>query len=112
RPCALRWRRTEWCRNPKSRRNLETSTSRICPLTRARRAYDNQVVSPESEGVDMILLRSLRGMWAFVLGWLIMGTAASFAKAPAVWPQWRGPTRDGHVTGADWPASLQGDALE
>ncbi len=31
--------------------------------------------------------------------------------APAVWPQWRGPTRDGKVTGPDWPATLQGGAI-
>src|SRR5437016_1880564 len=28
------------------------------------------------------------------------------------WPQWRGPTRDGHCPGPDWPASLQGDNLK
>src|SRR5262245_19793209 len=27
---------------------------------------------------------------------------------PATWPQWRGPTRDGHVTGPAWPADLKG----
>jgi outer membrane protein assembly factor BamB len=29
-----------------------------------------------------------------------------------VWPQWRGPGRDGHVGGADWPDRLQGDNLK
>lgn len=28
------------------------------------------------------------------------------------WPQWRGPTRDGQVTGVDWPESLQGERLK
>ncbi len=34
------------------------------------------------------------------------------ADPPATWPQWRGPTRDGRVAGAPWPATLQGKALE
>jgi outer membrane protein assembly factor BamB len=43
--------------------------------------------------------------------------AAAFAPAraaygPTVWPQWRGPTRDGHVGGPPWPASLGGGALK
>jgi hypothetical protein len=29
----------------------------------------------------------------------------------AVWPQWRGPTRDGMVVGPAWPTSLQGEHL-
>lgn len=32
--------------------------------------------------------------------------------APADWPQWRGPTRDGIVTGPAWPDTLQGDSLK
>ncbi|MDY3562399.1 PQQ-binding-like beta-propeller repeat protein [Gemmata sp. JC673] len=31
---------------------------------------------------------------------------------PEVWPQWRGPTRDGLVAGAPWPNKLEGDALK
>src|SRR5947209_11811873 len=34
------------------------------------------------------------------------------AGAPAVWPQWRGPSRDGHVAGPAWPARLGGAALK
>jgi outer membrane protein assembly factor BamB len=33
------------------------------------------------------------------------------AEAPQLWPQWRGPTRDGHVSGPPWPGKL-GGALE
>lgn len=42
-------------------------------------------------------------------------TAASVAggqEGPAVWPQWRGPTRDCKVGGPKWPESLQGDRLQ
>lgn len=28
------------------------------------------------------------------------------------WPQWRGPSRDGQVTGASWPESLQDSSLQ
>jgi outer membrane protein assembly factor BamB len=34
------------------------------------------------------------------------------AGEPAVWPQWRGPTRDSRVTGPDWPSTLKGEALK
>ncbi len=35
------------------------------------------------------------------------------AEAPrATWPQWRGPTRDSHVTGPAWPDKLAGAALK
>ena len=41
---------------------------------------------------------------------LFVSTAS--AADPAVWPQWRGPTRDGVVTGPAWPAKLEGDTLK
>lgn len=31
---------------------------------------------------------------------------------PAVWTQWRGPTRDGIIGGPAWPDKLQGDSLK
>lgn len=37
---------------------------------------------------------------------------AARADEPAVWNQWRGPTRDGQVHGPEWPATLSGDALQ
>jgi len=33
------------------------------------------------------------------------------AKQP-IWPQWRGPNRDGHVVGPKWPDRLSKDSLE
>ncbi|QJW93599.1 PQQ-binding-like beta-propeller repeat protein [Frigoriglobus tundricola] len=42
---------------------------------------------------------------------LLLGSSAAAAE-PAVWPQWRGPTRDGAVTGSAWPETLEGDALK
>ena len=37
---------------------------------------------------------------------------AGESPAAPPWPQWRGPTRDGQVTGPTWPDNLQGDSLE
>ncbi|MFO0902765.1 MAG: PQQ-binding-like beta-propeller repeat protein [Pirellulales bacterium] len=49
------------------------------------------------------------------LGLAFLGVAAALtaglAAAADAWPQWRGPTRDGQVSGVDWPASLQGERL-
>ncbi len=43
-------------------------------------------------------------------------TLCGLAEAPAadtpVWNQWRGPTRDGRVSGPEWPSSLTGEALQ
>lgn len=36
----------------------------------------------------------------------------AFVASAADWPQWRGPTRDGQVSGTHWPSSLKGDALK
>lgn len=47
---------------------------------------------------------------AFATALLIVSTAS--AADPGVWPQWRGPTRDGVVTGPAWPDNLGGDALK
>jgi outer membrane protein assembly factor BamB len=46
----------------------------------------------------------------FVLA-LLSAAALQAADAPA-WPQWRGPARDGQVTGAAWPERLDEAALE
>ena len=42
---------------------------------------------------------------------VLVAAAAARADGPAVWPQWRGPTRDGVVTGPAWPDTLAGAAL-
>ncbi len=46
-----------------------------------------------------------------VLAALLLCSSA-FAADPPVWPQWRGPTRDGVVTGPEWPDKLEGDSLK
>jgi len=38
--------------------------------------------------------------WVFGLGWMVLGASLVEAAGPADWPQWRGPTRDGHAVGA------------
>jgi outer membrane protein assembly factor BamB len=42
---------------------------------------------------------------------LFMG-AAPASQEPDLWPQWRGPNRDGMVSGPDWPTALKGDSLK
>lgn len=37
--------------------------------------------------------------------------ASCLLRAETDWPQWRGPHRDGQVTGREWPSSLQAPAL-
>jgi len=47
-----------------------------------------------------------------IIAWtLACGSPLHAQNYGASWPQWRGPTRDGKVTGDGWPASLQGDHL-
>jgi outer membrane protein assembly factor BamB len=48
---------------------------------------------------------------AFFLGCLI-GSTSGADEITAGWPQWRGPTRDGHATGESWPESLDSDRLK
>ncbi|MBA4189876.1 MAG: pyrrolo-quinoline quinone [Planctomycetaceae bacterium] len=47
-----------------------------------------------------------------VLSLLLMAYGNASAADPAVWQQWRGPTRDGQVTGTAWPDTLKGDAIK
>lgn len=46
--------------------------------------------------------------------WLVAGLAAVLLASPSAadWPQWRGPTRDGHAAAEAWPESLGGDRLK
>src|ERR1022692_1968269 len=51
--------------------------------------------------------------WAcFAAAFLALGNRACAGEKAAIWPQWRGPTRDGQVTGPAWPATLKGKALK
>jgi outer membrane protein assembly factor BamB len=61
--------------------------------------------------------RACPGGWcrtagALILPALVLAPLHAGGPAPAVWPQWRGPTRDGQVTGPAWPDQLGGKALE
>lgn len=42
---------------------------------------------------------------------LLLLAVTSLLQAETDWPQWRGPHRDGQVTGRDWPSTLQAPAL-
>lgn len=46
--------------------------------------------------------------------WLVAGLAVVVLAAPSAadWPQWRGPTRDGHAVGEAWPESIGEDRLK
>lgn len=46
------------------------------------------------------------------LGLLLLLPLAATAGLTAEWPQWRGPSRDGLVSGPPWPDTLSGDALK
>ncbi len=54
--------------------------------------------------------------WIIACGWTaaMMSAAAraESAEPRPVWPQWRGPSRDGKVEGPAWPQRLQGTALQ
>ncbi len=51
------------------------------------------------------MLKLRRGTFSIVA--ILIFTSLAVAADPATWPQWRGPTRDGHVSGATWPDSLK-----
>src|SRR5262245_543179 len=76
-----------------------------------------QVVRVPAPGVGGAMLvtssqqpaRCLAGIVRLLAGF---AWSADAADGPATWPQWRGPTRDGQVSGPAWPTTLQGDALK
>ncbi len=43
---------------------------------------------------------------------LLLLSSVTTAAEPATWTQWRGPNRDGIVKGAEWPNTIEGDALK
>ena len=40
------------------------------------------------------------------------GSSQAEVDLNALWPQWRGPTRDGRFHGPEWPAELADEVLE
>jgi outer membrane protein assembly factor BamB len=66
-----------------------------------------------SEGSSM----SMRIVTALLFSLAIVSTVHAAAPhdqpmSTAIWNQWRGPTRDGRVTGKPWPDKLQGNVLQ
>ena len=55
--------------------------------------------------LGLLLAIAVSGAPAFVL-------IAADAPATETWTQWRGPSRDGQVAGATWPAKLSEDTLK
>src|SRR5690242_9700372 len=43
---------------------------------------------------------------------ILAAAGAQSAEPRPVWPQWRGPSRDGKVEGTAWPERLQGKGLQ
>src|SRR5260370_27015825 len=49
----------------------------------------------------------------FLAGSVLMAFGAALASQdPELWPQWRGPNRDGLIGGPTWPTALKGEALK
>ena len=61
-------------------------------------------------------LRWFREICCGLLVQMILPVASGIAweqgEPGSLWNQWRGPTRDGKVTGSNWPASLSGGNLK
>ena len=56
-----------------------------------------------------------KAVLAIATAWFVIVSAGQIAKAEElaeIWPQWRGPTRDGFVGGSAWPTSLGKDHLK
>jgi outer membrane protein assembly factor BamB len=49
---------------------------------------------------------------AALLGLILLPALTIAAEVTNIWPQWRGPTRDGQVAGLPWPNRLTNDSLE
>ena len=48
----------------------------------------------------------------WVVATLLVAAGAESAEPRSIWPQWRGPSRDGNVEGLAWPERLQGKAIQ
>lgn len=48
----------------------------------------------------------------FSIAWVVLWQNASVAQTKPIWNQWRGPARDGKVSGTNWPNRLADKHLE
>jgi outer membrane protein assembly factor BamB len=90
---------------------LIPSLRRRPPAAPARAPFTSAVAKAASTRCPQVPLIACRGWLA--VGYVATAVAVAGAETPAAtWPQWRGPSRDGQVSGAAWPDSLNTNHLQ